>query len=61
MAEETSDAMAGPDVARVQEEAAHAAQGIHPLDVRLTRPATKALRAEVVRRLSAGRYSATCR
>ena len=44
----------GPEIAQVQREAAQAAAGIHPLDVRLTRPASEALRNEVTRRLSGG-------
>ena len=54
MAVESSDVATGPDIVRVQEEAVQAAQGIQPLDVRLTRPATKALKDEVIRRLSTG-------
>ncbi len=49
------EAATGPEIEQVREEAAQAAQGIRPLDVKLTRPATKAIREEVVRRLSAGR------
>ena len=53
MAIESSDS---PDIVRVQEEVVQAAAGIQPMDVRLTRSATKALKAEVVRRLSTGHY-----
>jgi hypothetical protein len=55
MAAEVGDA-AGPDLVRVRQEAAQAAEGIRPCDVRLNRPAAQALRQEVVHRLSAGLY-----
>jgi hypothetical protein len=45
----------GPEIEQVREEAEQAAQGIRPCDVRLTRQAASALRAEAIRRLSAGR------
>ena len=60
MAAESSDMTDGPDIVRVQEEVVQAAAGIQPMDVRLTRPATKALKAEVVRRLSTGHYCPPC-
>ncbi len=53
MAEESSDNI---DIVQIQQEAVQAAAGIHPIDIKLTRPATKALKNEVIRRLSAGHY-----
>jgi hypothetical protein len=55
MAEE-SDMANGADIVQIRQEAEQAAQGIHPCDVRLNRATAKALRAEVVRRLSTGHY-----
>jgi hypothetical protein len=55
MDKETS---AAPDVEQVRQEAAYAAEGIRPLDAKLTRPATKILKAEMVRRLTTGQYCA---
>jgi hypothetical protein len=48
----------GPEIEQVREEAACAAAGIRPVDAKLTRPATKALRDEVIRRLTTGQYCA---
>jgi hypothetical protein len=46
----------GPEIEQVRQEAEQAAKGIRPCDIRLSRQAVKALRAEAVHRLSAGLY-----
>jgi hypothetical protein len=55
VAAEASDAT-GPELVQIHAEAEQAAAGIRPLDIKLTRQATAALKSEVFRRLSAGHY-----
>lgn len=45
-----------PALATITEGATHAAAGVRPMQVTLSRPASKALQAEVVRRLHEGNY-----
>ena len=56
MAVESSDMTDTPEIVRVQQEAVQAVAGIKPMDIKLTRSATKALKDEIVRRLSTGQY-----
>ncbi len=56
MATEVKALDGDPAIAAVTEEAAYAAQGIRALTVTLSRPASKALQSEVVRRIHQGNY-----